>query len=95
MTSGEFGEVLVVSAVPSPAQYIHLADTTSRGRMGLGSVQFHTFRTNATEQVHARHNRAADGWFLDGHVEGLQRTRLEPLGITELFGADTIPGYLP
>lgn len=74
---------------------MHLADTTSRGRMGLGAVQFHTFRTNSTQEVHARHNRAADGWFFDGHVEGMQRTRLEAIRITALFGPDTIPSYVP
>jgi prepilin-type N-terminal cleavage/methylation domain-containing protein/prepilin-type processing-associated H-X9-DG protein len=95
VTGGEYGEDIVVSAIASPVQYVHLADTTSRGRMGLGSVQFHTFRTNATQEVHARHNRSAMGWFFDGHVEGMQRSRLEALRITALFGADTIPGYVP
>jgi len=95
VTAGEFQEELVLSAVAKPVEYVHLADTTSRGRMGLGAVQFHTFRTNASDQVHARHSGAATGWFLDGHVEGMQRTRLERLGIRALFGQDTIPGYLP
>ena len=95
VTSGEYGQDLVISAVPNPVAYVHLADTTSRGRMGMGSVQFHTFRTNATEEVHARHGRAANGWCLDGHAEGWTRARLEPLGIVALFGPDTIPGYVP
>ena len=95
VTAGEFNEDLVVSAVLNPVDYVHLADTTSRGRMGLGAMQFHSFHTNATLEVHARHNRTADGWFLDGHVEGMQKTRLETLKITALFGPDTIPGYVP
>jgi prepilin-type N-terminal cleavage/methylation domain-containing protein/prepilin-type processing-associated H-X9-DG protein len=95
VTAGEFNENLVVSAIPNPVDYLHLADTTSRGRMGMGAVQFHSFHTNATAEVHARHNRTADGWFLDGHVEGMKRTRLETLHITALFGTDTIPGYVP
>jgi len=95
VTAGEYNEDLVVSAIPSPVDYLHLADTTSRGRMGMGAVQFHTFHTNATMEVHARHNRTADGWFLDGHVEGMQRTRLETLHVTALFGPDTVPGYVP
>ena len=94
-TAGEFGEEIVLSAIPQPVEYIHLADTTSRGRMGLGAVQFHSFRTNATEEVHARHNRLANGWCLDGHAEGMTRPRLEARGIIALFGPDTIPGYVP
>lgn len=95
VTAGEYDEDVVVSAIPKPVEYVHLADTTSRGRMGLGSVQFHSFHTNATNEVHARHNRAANGWFFDGHVEGMQRSRLEALGIAALFGPDTIPSYVP
>jgi prepilin-type N-terminal cleavage/methylation domain-containing protein/prepilin-type processing-associated H-X9-DG protein len=96
VTAGEFNEDLVVTAVLKPVEYAHLADTTSRGRMGFGSVQFHTFRTNsAALDVHARHNGAANGWFLDGHVEGMTRSRLSALRIPALFGADTIPPYFP
>ena len=93
--AGEFNQDLVIPAIRNPVNYVHIADTTSRGRMGMGSVQFHTFRTNATEEVHARHSRSADGWFFDGHVEGMQQSRMEPLYIKALFGTDTIPGYFP
>lgn len=95
VTSGDFKQDLTVSAIPNPVDYHHLADTTSRGRMGLGAVQFHSFRTNAPMEVHGRHNRAANVWFFDGHAEGLKKARLEAFGITALFGADTIPSYLP
>jgi prepilin-type N-terminal cleavage/methylation domain-containing protein/prepilin-type processing-associated H-X9-DG protein len=95
VTAGEFQEDVVVSAVTEPVQYVHLADTTSRGRRGMGGVQFHSFRTNATEEVHARHNRAANGWFLDGHAEAMRRARLEEVHIAALFGPDTIPAYFP
>jgi prepilin-type N-terminal cleavage/methylation domain-containing protein len=95
VTSGEFHQDLLVSAIRSPVDYVHLADTSSRGRMGLGAVQFHTFRTNAQMEVHARHDRAADGWCFDGHSEALIRARMEPIGITALFGPDTIPSYFP
>src|SRR4051794_37650129 len=46
VTAGEFHEDLVVSAIQTPVNYLHLADTTSRGRQGWGAVQYHTFRTN-------------------------------------------------
>ena len=92
--TGDFNEILRVSAIQNPANYTHLADTTSRGRQGLGAMQFFTFRTNAQFEVHARHNGAADLWFFDGHAEGLKAIRLEPFGIRALTGPDTIPGYL-
>jgi prepilin-type N-terminal cleavage/methylation domain-containing protein len=93
LTLGDLKEDLNVSAIQNPATYIHLADTTSRGRMGLGGVQFFTFRTNAELEVHARHNDAADVWCFDGHVEAMRKTRLEQSGIKALFGPDTIPSY--
>jgi prepilin-type N-terminal cleavage/methylation domain-containing protein/prepilin-type processing-associated H-X9-DG protein len=93
VTSGEFKENLRISVVKNPVDYTHLADTTSRGRMGWGAVQFHTFRTNAQMEVHARHNGAADLWLLDGHAEAMRPPRLEQLGIKALVGPDTIPGY--
>ena len=92
-TSGELHEDLLVPTIQNPVEYAHLADTTSNGRLGLGAVQFHTYRTNATNEVHARHNHTADSWFLDGHAEPLNRTKLEKLHITALFGQDTVPGY--
>ena len=95
VTAGEFQQDVIVSAIPNPVDYAHLADTTSRGRMGVGAVQFHSFHTNSQLEVHARHNRSANGWFFDGHVEGMRKLRLEALGITALFGADTVPSYFP
>jgi prepilin-type N-terminal cleavage/methylation domain-containing protein/prepilin-type processing-associated H-X9-DG protein len=91
--SGELKQDLRISAIQNPATYIHLADTTSRGRMGLGGVQYYTFRTNAQNEVHARHNGAADIWAFDGHAEAITRIRLEPHGIKALVGPDTIPSY--
>lgn len=93
VVSGDLKENLRISSIQSPASYIHLADTTSRGRLGLGGVQFYTFRTNSDSEVHARHNGSADVWCIDGHVEGMTKSRLEPFGIKPLVGADTIPGY--
>jgi prepilin-type N-terminal cleavage/methylation domain-containing protein len=55
--AGEFGQDVTVSSIPNPSEYHHFADTTSRGRMGWGAVQFHSFRTNAEYEVHARHNK--------------------------------------
>src|SRR4051812_1389185 len=44
-TAGELHEDLLVPTIQNPAEYAHLADTTSNGRLGLGAVQFHTYRT--------------------------------------------------
>ena len=91
--TGSFKEILVVASVPNPTDYLHIADTTSRGKLGIGSEQFHFFRAAEEKEVHARHNEQADGWFLDGHVEAMGRNRLEQIGIQALFGKDTIPSY--
>lgn len=96
VTSGDVDKDVVLSAVQSPAEYPHLADSTSRGRQGLGAVQFHTFRTNSlVEEVHARHGNSADVWCFDGHAESMTKLRLERIGIKPLIGKDTTPGYFP
>jgi prepilin-type N-terminal cleavage/methylation domain-containing protein/prepilin-type processing-associated H-X9-DG protein len=92
-TSGEFGEILKTDAITKPVDYLHLADTTSRGRQGIGSEPFYSFRADSEKEVHARHARRANGLFLDGHVEACGRPRLEDLGISGLFSADAIPAY--
>lgn len=90
---GDFGEILKIDAIRNPVDYLHLADSTSRGRQGIGGEQFYNFRTDAEKQVHARHNRKANGLFIDGHVEGNRKARLEGLGINALFDVDAIPAY--
>jgi prepilin-type N-terminal cleavage/methylation domain-containing protein/prepilin-type processing-associated H-X9-DG protein len=95
VTAGEFRQDVMVPAISNPVEYLHLADTTSRGRLGLGAQQFHTFRTNAQYEVHARHGGSADGWFFDGHAQPLNKSKLEAEHVTALFGTDTIPGYYP
>ena len=92
-SSGDFGEILKTDSVPKPSEYLHLADTTSRGRQGIGSEQYYYFRVDAEKQIHARHDRKANGLFIDGHVESARRNRLEGLGITALYSADTVPAY--
>jgi prepilin-type N-terminal cleavage/methylation domain-containing protein/prepilin-type processing-associated H-X9-DG protein len=95
VTSGDLRENINISAIQDPANYIHMADTTSRGRMGYGAMQFFTFRTNAQFEVHARHNGSADVWCFDGHAESMNEKRLERNGIKALVGKDTIPSYFP
>jgi prepilin-type N-terminal cleavage/methylation domain-containing protein/prepilin-type processing-associated H-X9-DG protein len=92
-TQGDFGEILQSTRLPTPTEYLHLADTTSRGRQGAGAMQFYYFRADHEKEVHARHNQRANGLFMDGHVESCNRVRLERLGIQALFGQDTVPGY--
>lgn len=93
LTKGFFNEILNTSIIDRPVDYLHLADTTSRGRQGIGAQQFHFFRIDKENEVHGRHNNRANGLFIDGHVEGTNRRRLEELGISGLFGRDEIPGY--
>jgi prepilin-type N-terminal cleavage/methylation domain-containing protein/prepilin-type processing-associated H-X9-DG protein len=92
-TSGEFGEILKVDSVLKPSEYLHLADTTSRGRQGIGAEQYYYFRAESDKEVHARHKQKANGLYLDGHVEGAKRLRLENLGISALYDKDTVPAY--
>lgn len=95
VTAGIYKEDIVLSAIQNPVSYTHLADTTSYGRMGWGGVQFFSFRTIATNEVHARHNNTADIWFVDGHAESLNKSRLQQVNINALFGPDPIPSYYP
>ncbi len=90
---GNFDELLKVECIPKPGEYLHVADTTSRGRGGVGGEQYYFFRAASEKEVHGRHSRQANGLFLDGHVEACGQRRLEALGITGLFENDNIPPY--
>ena len=91
--SGAFRELLKISALAQPTDYLHVADTTSRGRGGIGAEQYYFFRAASEFEVHGRHGARANGLFLDAHVEACGPQRLESLGITGLFEKDTIPSY--
>ena len=84
---------LRVDSVQNPVEYLHVADTTSRGRQGIGAEQFFYWRADHENEVQARHARKVNGLFIDGHVESSARKRLEGLGVAALFETDTIPGY--
>ena len=91
---GLFLRALVVDQVESPADYLHLADTTSQAQNGATARQFYSFRAaGPLKQVHARHDRRANGFYLDGHVESANQKRLDELGIVVEYGVDTAPGY--
>jgi len=85
--------VLLIDRVERPADYLHVADTTSRARGGYTAQQYYFFETTQPGQVHGRHSQHASGLFLDGHVEPCGRGRLEELGIEGLFEDDSMPGY--
>jgi prepilin-type N-terminal cleavage/methylation domain-containing protein/prepilin-type processing-associated H-X9-DG protein len=93
MLKGSLGQWLQTDAIAQPTEYLHVADTTSRGRQGIGSQQFYYFRVESEKEVHARHSQKACGLFIDGHVEAAGRHRLEAVGVSGLFEADTVPGY--
>jgi prepilin-type N-terminal cleavage/methylation domain-containing protein/prepilin-type processing-associated H-X9-DG protein len=89
-TSGN-DHFLVIQRVQKPADYLHVADTTSMGAKGLAAKQLKFF--TAAQNVHARHLSVANGLFIDGHVESCAQGRLEGLGIAALYDVDTTPGY--
>jgi prepilin-type processing-associated H-X9-DG protein len=91
--TGTFKEILKIDAIAQPTEYLHVADSTSRGRGGIGGEQYYNFRFDTEKQVHARHTGKANGLFIDGHVETCNRPRLEGLGISALYGIDAIPAY--
>ncbi|HEX7858704.1 MAG TPA: type II secretion system protein [Verrucomicrobiae bacterium] len=91
--AGPLHEILRTDAVERPTDYLHVTDTTSRGRGGVGGEQYFSFRTTSEFEVHARHSDTATGLFLDGHVETAGRRRLQEVGVSALFGKDTIPAY--
>jgi prepilin-type N-terminal cleavage/methylation domain-containing protein/prepilin-type processing-associated H-X9-DG protein len=91
--SGDFGDLLKTDNIFNPSEFLHLADTTCRGRQGIGASQYYYFRADRDKQVHARHSQKANGFFIDGHVEGCKRNRLEGLGISALYDLDTVPAY--
>jgi prepilin-type processing-associated H-X9-DG protein len=73
-----------------------LADSTSQAQGGWTARQYYNFNvTSPLKIVHARHFGRANAFFLDGHVESCNRSRLEGLGITGEYGADTAVGYFP
>jgi prepilin-type N-terminal cleavage/methylation domain-containing protein/prepilin-type processing-associated H-X9-DG protein len=90
---GDFGEILKTGSLRQPSDYLHLADNTSRGRQGAGSMQYYYFRADHEKEIMARHNQQANGLFMDSHVESCGRVRLERLGIQALYSVDTVPGY--
>jgi prepilin-type N-terminal cleavage/methylation domain-containing protein/prepilin-type processing-associated H-X9-DG protein len=92
-TSGAFDEILHLDKIRGPSGYLHLADTTSRGRGGFKAEQYFYFRVMSEKEVHARHQGRANGLFLDGHVESVGRKQLESLGIDALYERDNIPAY--
>jgi prepilin-type N-terminal cleavage/methylation domain-containing protein/prepilin-type processing-associated H-X9-DG protein len=85
--------LLNVEGVESPSDYLHLADTTSQGNLWTAR-QYYAFKsTDAPGRVHTRHTGRANGFFLDGHVESSDRSRLDSLGIAAEYGTDTKQGY--
>ena len=91
--SGDCDEILHISRIREPAMYLHLTDSTSRGRGGIKAEQFYYFRVLSENEVHARHLSGAVGLFIDGHAANNRRRQLESLGIQALYERDIIPGY--
>lgn len=84
---------LPVAIVTNPVDFLLVTDTTSAGRDGWNARQYYEYRISQSGEVHARHDGASGGLFLDGHVEACGRTRLEGLGISALYDTDAAGGY--
>jgi len=95
--TGLLKQFLLVDQIESPADYLHVADTTSQGQDGLTARQYFKFNAvpvlGSPKHLHARHNGRANGLFMDGHVEAADRQRLDSLGIAAEYGPDVVPGY--
>ncbi len=93
-TSGPGRLFFRIENVDRPSEYLHIADTTSQAQGGYTARQYYFFRAaSPLKIVHARHDRRAEGLFLDGHVEACGQSRLEGLGIPAEYGADVAKGY--
>src|SRR6266545_5556970 len=91
-TTGLLKQFLLVDQVETPSEYLHVADTTSQAQMGFTARQFYKFdAAGPLKHVHARHSGRANGLFLDGHAEGVDRQHLDALGIVAEYGVDTLP----
>ena len=93
LLSGVLREFISSDRIQRPDAQLHIADTTSRGRLGITARQFYNFRISEDYELHGRHGNRANGWFFDGHVESMGRPRVEGLGFIGLFEKDTFPGY--
>src|SRR5262245_8019600 len=91
--TGLLGQILVVDQIEAPADYLHVADTTSQGQL-YTARQYYFFRAaGPLKQVHTRHSGRANGFFLDGHVEAASPQRLDSLGVAAEYGPDLAKGY--
>lgn len=93
LLTGVLREFLQSDRIARPDAQLHVADTTSRGRLGITARQFFNFRVEEDYEIHGRHGNRANGWFFDGHVEAMGQPRVEGLGFIGLFAKDTFPGY--
>lgn len=93
LRGGILKEFILSDRIQQPDAQLHVADTTSRGRLGITARQFYNFRIAEDYEIHGRHANRANGWFFDGHTEAMGRPRVEALGFIGLFEKDTFPGY--
>jgi prepilin-type N-terminal cleavage/methylation domain-containing protein/prepilin-type processing-associated H-X9-DG protein len=95
--TGILKQFLLVDQIEFPADYLHVGDTTSQGQDGLTARQYYKFNAvpvpGTPINLHARHGGRANGLFMDGHVEGADRQRLDSLGIEAEYGPDLTQGY--
>jgi prepilin-type N-terminal cleavage/methylation domain-containing protein len=94
--SGPGGILFRIDGINYPTEYLLVADTTSQAQGGWTARQYYRFSISSPLRiVHARHFGRANGLFLDGQDEPCNHSRLESLGVTAEYGADTAVGYFP
>jgi prepilin-type processing-associated H-X9-DG protein len=95
-TLGPGRVILQVNCIEQPAEYLHVADTTSQAEGGYTAYQWCMFKVAGTKRiVHARHSGRANGLYLDGHVAAAGRPELDALGVPVEYGSDAAVGYFP
>jgi len=68
------------SLVDNPYEFFYYADTVKLHDDGEYK-QHLGFEWHNPGEIHTRHNKTANMWFLDGHAQGLSKAAMKTLGI--------------
>ena len=81
---------LRIYKVKTASDYIHLVDSSQKAGGFAFQQRFRlsTMDANNSYGVHMRHTGLANAWFVDGHVEACNKTRLKECGFTGAYEED-------